>query len=185
MADKMAEYRKGGTSPDGGIESIILLIRGERVIVDSDLAALYGVETRRLNEQVRRNLDRFPHDFMFQLSRDEFHNLKSHFATSREGHGGRRKLPFAFTEHGAIMAASVLNTPRAVEMSIFVVRAFVRLRSLLATHKNLAAKVAELETRLSTHDEKIVAIIEAIKQLMAPAKTTEKKRKIGFLREGE
>jgi phage regulator Rha-like protein len=155
------------------------LIRGERVILDADLAELYGIETRRLNEQVRRNIERFPQDFMFQLSAEEFSNLKSHFATSRSGWGGRRKLPFAFTEHGAIMAASVLNTPRAVEMSVFVVRAFVRLRSMLATRKAVAAKVADLERKLATHDEQIVGLIEAIKRLMAPAEPP-KRRRIGF-----
>ncbi len=109
--------------PAEGIEQTILLIRGEKVILDIDLAQLYGVEVKRLNEQIRRNFGRFPPDFLFQLSEEEYSNLKSHFATSRSGWGGRRKLPYAFTEHGAIMAASVLNTPRAVEMSVFVVRA--------------------------------------------------------------
>jgi hypothetical protein len=164
------------------IEKTIFLIRGERVIIDADLAALYGVETRRLNEQVARNLERFPGDFMFQLTRQEVSGLMSHFAISNGGRGGRRKLPYAFTEHGAIMAASVLNTPRAVEMSVFVVRAFVRLRQLLATHKELAEKLAELERKLASHDEQIVAIIDAIKQLMAaPAPPTPPdKRRIGF-----
>jgi hypothetical protein len=185
MADKIAEHDRIIAVPDGGIESTILLIRGERVIMDSDLASLYGVETRRLNEQVRRNSSRFPHDFMFQLSAEEFSDLKSHFATSRLGWGGRRKLPFAFTEHGAIMAASVLNTARAVETSVFVVRAFVHLRSMLAAHKDLAVKLSELETKLFTHDEQIVAIIEAIKELMTPPEVVKKKRKIGFLRDEE
>jgi ORF6N domain len=165
------------------IENTIYLIRGGKVILDSELARLYGVETRRLNEQVRRNGSRFPNDFMFQLTQDEFEDLKSHFATSRSSWGGRRKLPLAFTEHGAIMAASVLNTPLAVEMSVFVVRAFVRLRSLLATHKDMALKVAELEKKLVTHDEHIRAIIEAIKQLMATPPEANK-RKIGFGRDG-
>jgi hypothetical protein len=161
------------------IERKILFIRGEKVILDIDLAELYGVETKRLNQQVRRNLGRFPADFLFQLSDTEYSSLRSQFATSNEGRGGRRYLPFAFTEHGAIMAASVLNTPRAVEMSVFVVRAFVRLRNFLATRKELAEKVAELERKMSSHDEQIVAIIDAIKQLMAtPAPP--KKRSIGF-----
>jgi hypothetical protein len=159
------------------------VIRGDRVILDSDLAELYGVETRRLNEQVKRNRGRFPQDFMFQLSPDEFEGLKSHFATSRSGWGGRRKLPFAFTEHGAIMAASVLNTPQAVDMSIFVVRAFVRLRSFLATHKELAIKVTELEKKLTAHDEQILTIVEAIKQLMSLPPPV-KKRPIGFRLDG-
>jgi hypothetical protein len=165
------------------IKEAIFEIRGEKVILDSDLAALYGVETRRLNEQIKRNISRFPPDFMFQLSEEEFESLKSHFAISSMGWGGRRKLPYAFTEHGAIMAASVLNTPRAVEMSVYVVRAFVRLRAVLATHKQLSAKVTELEKRLTSHDEHIQTIIEAIKRLMTTTQMT-KTRKIGFLRNG-
>jgi hypothetical protein len=167
------------------IQQTILLIRGEKVILDTDLAALYGVTTKRLNEQVRRNRNRFPADFLFRLTNKEVTILKSHFATSRLDWGGRRKLPYAFTEHGAIMAASVLNTPRAVEMSVFVVRAFVRLRNFLAAHKELAEKLAELERKLAGHDEQIVAIIDAIKRLMAPpprpdAPTPPDKRRIGF-----
>ena len=164
------------------IERAILLIRGEKVILDSDLADLYGVETKRLNQQVSRNRDRFPADFSFCLTNKEVTILKLHFATSRLEWGGRRKLPFAYTEHGAIMAASVLNTPRAVEMSVFVVRAFVRLRAFLATHKELAEKLAELERKLASHDEQIVAIIDAIKRLMAPPGPAE--RRIGFESEG-
>jgi hypothetical protein len=171
--------------PADRIEQAILLIRGEKVILDSDLAALYGVTTARLNQQVQRNIKRFPADFVFQLSEDEFSNLMSHFATSRLGWGGHRKPPYAFTEHGAIMAASVLNTPRAVEMSVFVVRAFVRLRAFLVTHKELAEKLAELERKLASHDEQIVAIIDAIKRLMAPPTRPDSppppdKRRIGF-----
>lgn len=134
--------------PEGQIERSILMIRGQKVIMDSDLAILYGVETRRLNEQVKRNSDRFPGDFMFRLSAIEFENLKSHFATSSAGWGGRRSLPYAFTEHGAIMAASVLNTAKAIEVSVYVVRAFVRIREYLATHKQLAQKLAELERKI-------------------------------------
>jgi len=174
-----------GSQLESTIQSLIYTIRGERVMLDADLAALYGVETRRLNEQVIRNLDRFPGDFMFRLTRQELRALISQFAISNGGRGGRTKCPYAFTEHGAIMAASVLNTPRAVEMSVFVVRAFVRLRAFLATHKELADKLAELERRLSSHDEQIVAIIDAIKRLMAPPARPEApappdKRRIGF-----
>jgi hypothetical protein len=165
--------------PAERIEHTILLIRGERVILDKDLAGLYGVETKRLNEQIRRNRNRFPADFLFTLTNKEVTILKSHFATSRFDWGGRRKRPYAFTEHGAIMAASVLNTPRAVEMSVFVVRAFVRLRAFLATHKELAEKLAELERKLESHDDQIVAIIDAIKRLMAPPAPADKRR-IGF-----
>ncbi|MGD1047207.1 MAG: ORF6N domain-containing protein [Candidatus Krumholzibacteriaceae bacterium] len=170
--------------PTERIEQTILLIRGEKVILDVDLAALYGVTTKRLNEQVRRNRDRFPGDFSFHLTNKEVTALRSHFATSNGPRGGRRYLPIAFTEHGAIMAASVLNTPRAVEMSVFVVRTFVRLRAFLATHKELAEKLAELERRLSTHDEQIVAIIDAIKRLMASPAPSDQRR-IGFKSDDE
>ncbi len=154
----------------------ILEIRGQRVLLDSDLADLYEVDTKRLNEQVKRNADRFPTDFMFQLSPDEFSDLKSQFATS--SWGGNRKLPNAFTEHGAIMAASVLNSRRAVEMSVYVVRAFVQLRELLSSQKVLAEQLAKLERRISHHDNSLAEIIDALRSLMerpAPAK-----RGIGF-----
>jgi len=160
------------------IAQYILMLRGQRVILDADLAKLYGVSTKRLNEQVRRNTDRFPADFMFQLSDEEARNLKSHFATSSSGHGGRRKLPLAFTEHGALMAASVLNSPRAVEVSVYVVRAFVRMREMLAAHEELSEKLAELESRVDGHDENISALMEAIRQLLAPPDPPH--RKIGF-----
>lgn len=159
------------------IESRILLIRGQKVMLDSDLAELYGVETRRLNEQVNRNRERFPEDFMFQLNAEEFANLKSQFATS--SWGGRRKLPYAFTEHGAIMAASVLNSPRAIEVSVHVVRAFVHLRELISGHKELAQKLNQLERKVGAHDKAIAEIINAIRQLMAPEQP-KKKRSIGF-----
>src|SRR5262249_359940 len=140
------------------IEHAILLIRGHRVILDADLAALYGVTTTRLNQQVRRNIDRFPPQFSFLLTLQEFTNLKLQFATSSSQGGGRRKLPRAFTEHGAVMAASVLNTPIAIAVSIEVVRAFVRLRQLLISHEKLARKLAELETKLAGHDEQFAVV---------------------------
>lgn len=154
----------------------IMVIRGQRVLLDSDLAALYEVETRRLNEQIKRNMGRFPVDFMFQLTAEEFENLKSQFATS--SWGGRRKLPLAFTEHGAIMAASVLNSDRAVEMSVYVVRAFVQLRAVLLDHKVLADKLAALERRVSHHDNSLAEVIDAIRALMAQPKPAN--RPIGF-----
>lgn len=150
------------------VENKILLIRGQKVILDSDLAALYGVTTSRLNEQVKRNNERFPDDFMFQLTKDETDYLMSQFATSSSRWGGRRKLPYAFTEHGAIMAASVLNSQQAVQVSIFVVRAFVKLRRLLAPYKELAKKLRELEEKLKTHDKHIIALVDAIRLLMPP-----------------
>jgi len=165
--------------PMGKIERSILFVRGERVILDADLAALYGVATKRLNEQVRRNIDRFPDDFVFQLNRNELNNLKSQFATSSLGWGGRRKAPLAFTEHGAIMAATVLNSPRAVQVSVYVVRAFVQLRRMLDQNKELAAKLADLERKVGDHDQKILAIIRAIRELMAPPPRPPRKP-IGF-----
>lgn len=159
------------------IAQSILILRGHRVLLDNNLAALYGVETRRLNEQVRRNRSRFPADFIFELTDEEFANLKSQFATS--SWGGRRKRPLAFTEHGAIMAATVLNSPRAVEMTIYVVRAFVQLRDMLASNQQLAEKFAELERKVSSHDQAITGILRAIRELMNPP--LPKKRSIGFV----
>jgi len=151
-------------------------------MLDADLATLYGVQTRRLNEQVRRNTERFPEDFVFQLTPAEFAHLKSQFATS--SWGGRRKLPLAFTEHGAIMAAMVLNSPRATEVSVYVVRAFVQLRDTLIAHKELAQRLDELEARierkLSSHDQAIAGILDAIRKLMTPPEPG-KKRPIGFV----
>lgn len=158
------------------IAQSVLALRGQRVLLDHDLAVLYGVETRRLNEQVRRNRERFPADFIFELTAAEFANLKSQFATS--SWGGRRKRPLAFTEHGAIMAATVLNSPRAVEMTIYIVRAFLQLRDLLASNRQLAEKFAQLERQVSTHDQAIVGILKAIRELMHPP--VPKRRPIGF-----
>lgn len=150
------------------IESRILVLRRNRVILDADLAELYGVPVKRLNEQVKRNRDRFPGDFMFQLSAKEYELLRSQSATSKVGHGGRRFPPYAFTEHGAIMVATVLNSERAIEMSLFVVRAFVRMREMLAQNRKIAAKIEELEDRLDKHDTDLQEIVEAIKELMIP-----------------
>lgn len=160
--------------------------RGQRVLLDAELATLYGVATKRLNEQVRRNSERFPPDFLFQLSAAEAETLRSQIATSKSTRrGGRRYLPYAFTEHGAIMAATVLNSPRAVEMSIFVVRAFVKLREFLVSNRELARRLDELEARiekkLATHDEAIAAMLSAIRELMAPPPP--KRRPIGFTAE--
>jgi len=163
----------------GRVESLILSIRGRRVILDSDLAQLYGVTTARLNEQVRRNPDRFPPDFMFPLSRQEFAALISQNATSK-GRGGRRKLPNVFTEHGAIMAANVLNSGRAIEVGVYVVRAFVRLREMMGTNKEVAARLDELDRKVAGHDETIRALVHAIRQLMESPPPTLRRRSIGF-----
>lgn len=166
--------------PAERIERAILLIRGQKVLLDADLAELYGVTTSRLNEQVKRNRQRFPEDFMFRLTAQEFKKLMSQIATSSSRWGGRRKLPLVFTEHGAVMAANVLNSPTAVAASIEVVRAFVRLRQFLASHEELARKLDELEKKLGDHDERFQMVFEAIRQLMAPPAPAVKKRRIGF-----
>jgi phage regulator Rha-like protein len=160
------------------VESRIMFLRHQRVILDSDIAELYGVPLKRLNEQVKRNQERFPSDFVFQLTSKEHATLRSQFATSNKSRGGRRYTPYAFTEHGAIMAATVLNSKRAVQMSVFVVRAFVRLREMLATNRRLAGKIDELENRLDTHDSTIQDLIEAIKELMTPQEPS--RVRIGF-----
>ena len=165
-----------------------LLPREQKVLIDADLATLYGVETRRLNEQVRRNRARFPADFIFELTSEEFANLKSQFATS--SWGGRRKLPLAFTEHGTIMAATVLNTPRAVEVSVYVVRAFVRLRELVGSHRELAKRLDDLEYKteaLAMSDDsfsrntrnQLKQVFDALRELMTPPDPP--KRPIGFV----
>ena len=171
MADKKSLFVAAN------IETRILTIRGQKVMLDADLAELYGVETGALNRAVKRNSERFPEDFMFQLTAGEFANLKSQFATS--SWGGRRKLPYVFTEHGAIMAASVLNTARAIEISVHVVRAFVRLRELVSGHRELVQKLNQLERKVGAHDKAIAEIITAIRQLMTPEEP-KKKRSIGF-----
>jgi hypothetical protein len=160
------------------IEPRILVVRGQRVMLDSDLAELYGTSTKRLNEQVKRNRARFPDDFRFLLTAAE----KAEVVANCD-HLARLKfsavLPSAFTEHGAMMAASVLNTPRAIEMSVYVVRTFVKLRTLLATHQDLAHKLAELDRRVAGHDDAIRTLVTAIRQLMA-APADKPKGRIGF-----
>jgi len=157
------------------IDKMILLVRGEKVIRDSDLAALYGVTTSRLNEQVKRNPHRFLPDFAFRLTSQEFIDLMSQIATSSSKHGGRRKLPLAFTEHGAIMAANVLASESAVAASVQVVRAFVRLRQILASHQELVRKLDELERK---YDGQFKIVFAAIRELMTPSPV--KAKPIGF-----
>ena len=162
----------------GRIQQRILLIRGEKVILDADLAEAYGVTTKALNQAVRRHAERFPADFMFRLTKEE----KDEVVATCD-HLNKLKYspvnPKAFTEHGAIMAASVLNSSKAVEVSVFVVRAFVQLREVLAEHKELARKIAQLERRLGDHDEQILVLVDAIKQLMDPSPPP-RTRRIGF-----
>ena len=164
--------------PVGKIENRILLIKGEKVIIDADLAEFYGVPTKRLNEQVKRNKDRFPHDFMFQLSPDEKAEVVAN-CDHLENLKYSKALPYAFTEHGAIMAAGVLNTSRAIEVSVFIVRAFVKVRQMVAGHKDLQRKIAQIERRLTDHDEQIIELVNLIKQLLNP-EPPPKKRRIGY-----
>jgi phage regulator Rha-like protein len=160
------------------VDSKIVVLRDQKVILDADLAALYGVSVKQLNQQIKRNSKRFPSDFIFRLSELEYANLRSQIVTSSLSHGGRRYLPHAFTEHGAIMAATVLNSKRAIEMSIFVVRAFVRMREALAMNQQIVTKLSEIEQRLESHDVEIQELVDAIRELMAPLPANA--RRIGF-----
>jgi hypothetical protein len=166
------------SSPPAQLESAIYLIRGQRVMLDSDLAAIYGTSTRRLNERLRRNRERFPLDFAFQLSAEEFKGLMSQIATSKKGRGGRRKRPWVFTEHGALMLATVLSSKVAIQASVRVVRAFVRLREMVAANAEFGNKLKELERRLDSHDGAIVELFAVLKRLLEPE--TKPKREIGF-----
>ena len=157
---------------------MIYLIRAQKVMLDSDLADLYGVETKILKRAVKRNHERFPEDFMFQLNNQELISLRCQNGTSKMGHGGSRYLPYAFTEQGVAMLSGVLTSPRAIKVNIAIMRAFVRLREVLASHKELARKLEELERHLRDHDEQIQAIFSAIRQLMAQPEKPSKR--IGF-----
>ncbi|MBM4310284.1 MAG: ORF6N domain-containing protein [Deltaproteobacteria bacterium] len=171
MAEELATYEAGD------IGAKIHTVRGHKVILDSDLAEMYGVTTKRLNEQVRRNEKRFPAEFMFRLTLQEWEDLRSQNATSSL-HGGRRYLPHVFTEHGAVMAANILTSERAIQMSICVVRAFLRLRDILSASLELAGKLQELETRIVGHDESIELLFKAIRALMQEPEKP--RRQIGF-----
>jgi hypothetical protein len=169
--------------PAERIEKAILLIRGQKVMLDRDLAELYGVATGALNQAVKRNLARFPEDFMFRLTRSEMEEWKSQFVISNSASKmGLRKRPYAFTEQGVAMLSSVLRSDRAIAVNIAIMRAFVKLRAILATHKDLARKLEELEAKLGAHDESFQVVFRAIKRLMAPPKPR-KKRHIGFGRD--
>ena len=167
------------------LDELIREVRGQKVILDTDLARIYGIPTFRFNEGIKRNRERFPEDFMFRLTVAEFAALTSQFAISKKGRGGRRTLPYAFTEHGAIMAANVLNSPHAVQMSVFVVRAFLKMRALLGDKRELAQKLASLETelkkRLDVHEAVIVTILQRVMDIIDPPLTPQPpKPRIGF-----
>jgi hypothetical protein len=179
------------------VEPLLHMLRGERIILDADLARVYGVPTKRLNEQVKRNMERFPSDFLFQLTVSEFESLRSQIATSScrsnrsqiatgsQKHRDPRFLPYAFTEHGAIMAANVLNSPQATQMSVFVVRAFVKMRAVFSDNRQLSRKLdaleKELKARLDLHDKVIVDVLERVMNIFDPPPQPEpKRRQIGF-----
>ncbi|MBI4678962.1 MAG: ORF6N domain-containing protein [Elusimicrobia bacterium] len=172
-------------APTGRLDSLIYEIRGQKIMLDTDLARIYEIPTFRFNEAVKRNRERFPEDFMFRLTPRELAALTSQFAMSKKGRGGRRTLPYAFTEHGAVMAANILNSPRAVQMSLFVVRAFVRMRASFADSRNLTRKLAalekELKKRLDVHESVIVDILQRMMDIIDPPPLPEPKRhRIGF-----
>jgi phage regulator Rha-like protein len=166
--------------PMEAIERKIYLIRGHKVMLDNDLAELYGVEVKQLKRQVRRNIDRFPSDFMFQLLKEEYESLRRHFGTFKRGEHSKY-LSYAFTEQGVAMLSSVLRSKQAVQVNIAIMRAFVKLREILSTHKELAHKLAQLERKIEKHDEEIKLIFDAIRQLMIPPEP--KRRHIGFHRD--
>lgn len=156
----------------------IYVIRNQKVMLDSDLAELYGVETKRLNEQIRRNLDRFPEDFMFQLTEMEWDSLRSQFATSKNGRGGRTYLPNVFTEHGVLMLSSVLNSPQAIQVNIQIVRIFTRSRNLLSEHTELKLEIADIKKHLQNHDKNIELVFSYLDKLID--KENQPRKRIGF-----
>ena len=184
----MSNSLRGSLIPDDAIINKIYFIRNQKIMIDSDLAMLYQVETKRLNEQVSRNPERFPEDFMFRLTEDEFENLKSQIATSslftgNGGWGGRRKLPFAFTEQGVAMLSGVLKSTVAIHVHIQIIRVFTKMKELLLTHKDILLKLEKMEKKMSSHDEQIALIFSYLKKLLNPPQVP--RCRIGFRRTGE
>ncbi|TAM98261.1 MAG: ORF6N domain-containing protein [Chitinophagaceae bacterium] len=184
----MAKEKKPVTLADEAVISKIYYIRGQKVMLDRDLAAMYNVTTGNLNKSVKRNLKRFPEDFMFQLTDDEFKDLIFHFGISSQPEGkaawgGTRKMPNAFTEQGVSMLSSVLNSDIAIEVNIRIIRIFTKLREMVSTHKDILLKLEQLERKVTAHDEDIRMIFDALKQLLSPPQ--EPRRKIGFRRKDE
>jgi len=169
---------KNLTIPDEVVISKIYLVRSHKVMLDIDLAELYNVETGRLNEQVKRNLDRFPVDFMFQLTHKEWESLRSQFAISKKGRGGRRYTPFVFTEHGVLMLSSVLNSKRAIQVNIQVMRIYTKLKGMLLTHKDILLKLEKLERKTNKHDGNFKTVFDFLKELLNHR--TKPMRRIGF-----
>ncbi|MBK9190706.1 MAG: ORF6N domain-containing protein [Crocinitomicaceae bacterium] len=168
------------TTPDETLLSKIYLIRGQKVMLDKDLAELYGVETKRLKEQVKRNIARFPEDFMFELTKNESEILRSQIATSSQNWGGVRYLPMAFTEHGVLMLSSVLNSERAIEVNIRIMRLFSKMREMLMTHKDLLIELEEIRKKMKTQDDRIDLVFDYLTQFITKDETEMERRKIGF-----
>ena len=179
----MAKSNKVPTIPDELVMNKIYFVRGQKVMIDNDLADLYDVETKRLKEAVRRNFDRFPDDFMFELTQTEFDSLRSQFATSKTGRGGARYLPMAFTEQGVAMLSSVLNSETAIRVNIQIIRVFTKMRELLSTNKDILLQLEKMEKKLTGHDEDIALIFNYLKQLLTPPQIP--RNKIGFKRKDE
>ena len=179
----MAKASKTLLIPDEIVMNKIYLIRGQKVMIDNDLADLYDIETKRLKEAVRRNSDRFPEDFMFELTQKEFESLRSQIATSKTGRGGARYLPMAFTEQGVAMLSSVLNSETAIRVNIQIIRVFTKMRELLLTHKDILLQLEKMEKKLTGHDEDIALIFEYLKKLLNPPQTP--RNKVGFRRKDE
>lgn len=177
----MSKTKANTLLPDEIVISKIYMIRGKKIMIDEDLAKLYQVETRRLNEQVKRNIDRFPSDFMFQLTRKELENLKSQIATP--SWGGRRTLPMVFTEQGVAMLSSVLNSKIAIRVNIQIIRVFTKMREMILTHKDILLQLKKIEKKLDNHDDQIMVIFEHLKQLLNSPEAP--RRKIGFRRKDE
>lgn len=181
MDKKRVLSKKSRLIPQERIESKIILLRGLKVMLDSDLADLYGIPTKRLNEQVKRNLKRFPSDFMLQMSKEELENWRSQFATSNKVKMGIRRLPYVFTREGVAMLSSVINSEQAIQVNIQIMRAFVKLQELMISHKDLARKIEDVERKFKEHDQNFIAIFQAIRGLLQkPKEPQEKKRPIGF-----
>ena len=179
----MAKNKADVAIPDEVMMSKIYMIRNHKVMLDIDLAELYQVETKRLNEQVKRNADRFPEDFMFQLTNGEWESLRSQIATSKEGRGGRRYAPLAFTEHGVLMLSSVLNSERAIQGNIQIMRIYTKLKGVLLTHNDILFKLDKLEGKTSKHEENFKIVFDYLQELLNPP--SKPMRKIGFKQKGK
>ena len=182
-SNKMSKKKLQHIVPDETIVNLIYLFRGHKVMLDSDLAQIYGVETKRLKEAVKRNTERFPEQYMFELNKHEYESLRSQIATSKKGRGGRRYLPYAFTEHGVLMVANVLKSKRAIKMSMRIIDVFIRMREMLSTHKDVLLKLEQLEKEVTNNNKDIQYIFSVLKELLIPV--TKPRKRVGYKRQNE